>query len=358
MWVNTSYIISPFCYIKNIPYRITSYQLSFSHPINLLIHHINPLLTPFNLSPPLHPHLPSLTPHLPPPHPPSCPLSPPLTPPPSPPRCPLSPPPRCLLGLHLSEWFPPPPPLITPFSHYYPPPPLPPSTPTLQVCIYPSGSLTALRALATPTLAAASGTGSTAVSANTGASASAGGGSHWGLPAVEIFVPYQDVPSILANYVSGNCTHEIHFGYLIPAPSIYLDVHPSVLFDYANIASLYQYLQGAVLLERVNNATTTSDGTLPPPSGPVEVMLPNADVSYLRYQRQIHISFQGDGHTLLTHPINKSFRTPFQLPFTHSIKNILSPHLPPSLPLFSLSPSSHTSSSPPPSIPPHHPSLS
>jgi hypothetical protein len=160
---------------------------------------------------------------------------------------------------------------------------------TKPVCIFPGNSAAAIAARASdsdpparPTvLGAISGTGSDGTIFPVGT----GGG----LPAIELQIPYQPEPNVLATYASGNCSTEIHFGYIVPVPNALLNTHPVVPLDYANPASLHAYLNGSVFLERANNATSASQGTL---SGPVELILPAAEKSYLRYRRKIHILFR------------------------------------------------------------------
>ena len=160
---------------------------------------------------------------------------------------------------------------------------------TKPVCVFPGNSAVAAAARvsdsdppAHPTaLGAISGTGSEGTIYPVGS----GGG----LPAIELQIPYQPVPNVLATYVSGNCSTEIHFGYVVPVPNALLNVHPLLPLDYANPASLHAYLNGSVFFERANNATSTSQGAL---TGPVELMLPDAEASYLRYHRKIHILFR------------------------------------------------------------------
>ena len=99
----------------------------------------------------------------------------------------------------------------------------------------------------------------------------------FGMPSIELFVPYQSVKTILAHYVHGNGSKIVHFNYTVPSPPTSHNIRPTIWLDYANIASLLSYLNGSVFREITGGA--------------VNVLLPVAQNSYLRYSRELLISF-------------------------------------------------------------------
>ena len=98
-----------------------------------------------------------------------------------------------------------------------------------------------------------------------------------GLPSIELFVPYQSVKNILAHYSYGNGSKIVHFNYTVPSPPTSTNIRPTIWLDYANVASLLSYLNGSVFTEITG--------------GVVNVLLPVAQKSYLRYNREILLSF-------------------------------------------------------------------
>ena len=100
----------------------------------------------------------------------------------------------------------------------------------------------------------------------------------FGIPKLEVFAPYENMLNKLAVYVSGNDSYDIHFEYMVPLPDYEFAYHPQVPFDYAGDASLYQNLNGAIILE--------AHGTTP-----ANVILTAKDHDYLRFNRSLFINF-------------------------------------------------------------------
>lgn len=99
-----------------------------------------------------------------------------------------------------------------------------------------------------------------------------------GAPQLEMFVPYNDIPYKLARYSGGNGTYEVHFEYLVPAPDYRYAFHPQIPFDYAGVASLFEHMGAARIIE-ANGVT------------PADLLLTIEDQSYLRYSRAIFLNF-------------------------------------------------------------------
>lgn len=100
----------------------------------------------------------------------------------------------------------------------------------------------------------------------------------FGVPELEVFAPYENMANKLAVYVSGNDSYDIHFAYMVPLPDYEFSYHPQVPFDYAGDASLYQNLNGALIIEA--HGTTHAN-----------VILTAKDHDYLRFNRSIFINF-------------------------------------------------------------------
>ena len=105
-----------------------------------------------------------------------------------------------------------------------------------------------------------------------------------GVPGLELFIEQQKGINILAQYISGNMTNQIHFLYVIPVPNINYYLHPYLRLEYSgnlaliehlNMTNFFEYsLFSGVALESIAN-----------------VHLPGFDHSYLFYERYIFINF-------------------------------------------------------------------
>ena len=101
------------------------------------------------------------------------------------------------------------------------------------------------------------------------------------LPALALFVPYQDAVDMLAPYSSGNGTTALHFTYTIPAPGDErAALHPLMVLDYAGVNALSSNMAGAFIRDHTTNPTTDAN-----------VDLPTEDRSYIRYKRNLRLRF-------------------------------------------------------------------
>lgn len=94
-----------------------------------------------------------------------------------------------------------------------------------------------------------------------------------------MFVPHQEGENVLANYKSGNTTTKLHFEYIIPLPNNHVALHPIIFFDVAGIASLFNHLNGAKIVDYSQNPNVITN-----------TLFPKTEYSFLK-SRRIQINF-------------------------------------------------------------------